>query len=378
VKKVRTVADHRALVIAEPGVIALEDVPPLVPGPGEVVARPAYVGVCGTDLELLDGVVDPAYVRYPLVPGHEWSGVIEAVGPGVTTLTPGQPVIAEGIIPDRVCAQCVRGNTNLCLTYDEIGFTRAGAAADQLLLPAQVVHPLAARSMVSAGGTWARGASAGGASAGSASAGSASAGRASPLADAALAEPAAVAWRGISRGQPRPGERIAVVGDGTVGLITAHLLGLYSPADLVVFGQRADQAGLAAELGATAFELAGPAETPAQFDLVIEAAGKPAAVEDAIALARRGGRVVLLGLAGTGVKAGLPIDDVVNNDLSITASFGYTSAAWAEVAGLLRAGKIHLSPLITHRFPLEAFPDAYRTLREGTGPRGKVLLEINP
>jgi threonine dehydrogenase-like Zn-dependent dehydrogenase len=357
------VADHRALVITEPGVIALQDVAPLVPGPGEVVARPAYVGVCGTDLELLDGVVDPAYVRYPLVPGHEWSGVIEAVGPGVTTLTPGQPVIAEGIIPDRVCAQCVRGNTNLCLTYDEIGFTRAGAAADQLLLPAQVVHPLAARSRASTG---------------TASAGRVSAGRASTLADAALAEPAAVAWRGITRGQPRPGERIAVVGDGTVGLITAHLLGLYSPADLVVFGQRADQAGLAAELGATAFELAGPAETPAQFDLVIEAAGKPAAVEDAIALARRGGRVVLLGLAGTGVKAGLPIDDVVNNDLSITASFGYTSAAWAEVAGLLRAGKIHLAPLITHRFPLEAFPDAYRTLREGTGPRGKVLLEVNP
>jgi 2-desacetyl-2-hydroxyethyl bacteriochlorophyllide A dehydrogenase len=347
------VADHRALVITEPGVIALQDVPALVPGPGEVVARPAYVGVCGTDLELLDGVVDPAYVRYPLVPGHEWSGVIEAVGPGVTALTPGQPVIAEGIIPDRVCAQCVRGNTNLCLTYDEIGFTRAGAAADQLLLPAQVVHPLATRSGLPAG-------------------------RASTLADAALAEPAAVAWRGITRGQPRPGERIAVVGDGTVGLITAHLLRLYSPADLVVFGQRADQAGLAAELGATAFELAGPAETPAQFDLVIEAAGKPAAVQDAIALARRGGRVVLLGLAGNGVKAGLPIDDVVNNDLAITASFGYTSAAWAEVAGLLRAGKLHLAPLITHRFPLEAFPDAYRTLREGAGPRGKVLLEVNP
>jgi len=344
------VADHRALVIAEPGVIALQDVPALVPGPGEVVARPAYVGVCGTDLELLDGVVDPAYVNYPLVPGHEWSGVIEAVGPGVTTLTPGQPIIAEGIIPDRVCAQCARGNTNLCLTYDEIGFTRAGAAADQLLLPAQVVHPL----VPPPGGSAVR------------------------LEDAALAEPAAVAWRGITRGQPRPGERIAVIGDGTVGLITAHLLRLYSPAELVVFGQRPEQAGLAVELGATAFELAGPADPPAAFDLVIEAAGKPAAVESALALARRGGRVVLLGLAGNGVTAALPIDDVVNNDLAITASFGYTSAAWAEVAGLLRAGKIHLVPLITHRFALESFDDAYRTLRATTGPRGKVLLEVNP
>src|SRR5271170_4923166 len=95
------------------------------------------------------------------------------------------------------------------------------------------------------------------------------------------------------------------------------------------------------------------------------------AVEAAIALARRGGRVVLLGLAGNGVKAGLPIDDVVNNDLAITASFGYTSAAWAEVAGLLRAGKIQPAPLITRRFPLEDFANAYRTLRHSAGPRGK-------
>ena len=135
-------ADRPALVIAEPGSIALRDVPELVPGPGEVVARPVHTGICGTDLELLAGVVDPAYVRYSLVPGHEWSGVIEAVGPGVTGLEPGQRVIAEGIVPDRVCVQCAAGHTNLCLTYDELGFTRAGAAADQVLVPAQVVHPL--------------------------------------------------------------------------------------------------------------------------------------------------------------------------------------------------------------------------------------------
>ena len=77
-----SMTNWRALVITEPGSIALQDAPELIPGPGEVVARPVHTGICGTDLELLAGVVDPAYVRYPLVPGHEWSGVIEAVGPG--------------------------------------------------------------------------------------------------------------------------------------------------------------------------------------------------------------------------------------------------------------------------------------------------------
>jgi threonine dehydrogenase-like Zn-dependent dehydrogenase len=206
-------ADRRALVITEPGSIALQGAPDLVPGPGEVVARPVHTGICGTDLELLAGVVDSAYVRYPLVPGHEWSGVIEAVGPGVTGLQPGQPVIAEGIIPDRVCAECVQGHTNLCVVYDELGFTRAGTADDQVLLPAQVVHTLSGSV---------------------------------DLLEAALAEPAAVAWRAVGRGHPRPGERVAVVGDGTLAVLTAHLLRLYSPAELIVCGQRSAQAALAA------------------------------------------------------------------------------------------------------------------------------------
>ena len=87
--------------------------------------------------------------------------------------------------------------------------------------------------------------------------------------------------------------------------------------------------------------------------------------------------MVLVGLAGNNVKAGLPIDDVVNNDLLISASFAYTSAAWAEVTALLSAGQIRLSPLVTHRFPLEAYEEAYQVLRSSSGPRGKVILEVS-
>jgi len=186
--------------------------------------------------------------------------------------------------------------------------------------------------------------------------------------------PAAVAWRAIGRGSPRPGERVAVVGDGTLALIAAHLLTLYSPAELVVYGQRPAQASLAAELGATRFELE-PAD--ATFDLVVEAAGTAGAVERAFGLARRGGRVVLIGLAGNDVQAAFPIDDVINNDLQISASFGYTSAAWAEVTALLRAGQVRLAPLITHRFPLDEYEHAYQILRESFGPRGKVILDVS-
>jgi threonine dehydrogenase-like Zn-dependent dehydrogenase len=194
------------------------------------------------------------------------------------------------------------------------------------------------------------------------------------LLEAALAEPLAVAWRGIGRGSPRPGERVAVVGDGTVALLAVHLLRLSSPAELVVFGRRPAQAELATELGATAFDLS--PSTPGPFDLVVEAAGTASAVERALGLARRGGRVVLLGLAGNDVRAAFPIDDVVNNDLATFASFGYTAAAFGEVTALLRAGQVGLTPLITHRFPLAEFAAAYEELRAGPGVRGKVILEV--
>jgi threonine dehydrogenase-like Zn-dependent dehydrogenase len=131
----------------------------------------------------------------------------------------------------------------------------------------------------------------------------------------------------------------------------------YVPAELIVRGQRPAPAALAAELGATGFTV-GTLDT--HFDLVIEAAGTAGAVERVLSLARRGGRVVLVGLVG--------------ND----QSFAYTSGAFAEVTELLSSGQISPAPLITHRFPLEAYEEAYQVLREGFGPRGKVMLNINP
>jgi threonine dehydrogenase-like Zn-dependent dehydrogenase len=119
-------------------------------------------------------------------------------------------------------------------------------------------------------------------------------------------------------------------------------------------------------------------DTPdTSFDLVIEAAGTAGAVERALSLACRGGRVVLVGLAGNDVQAAFPVDDAVNNDLLISASFAYTSGAFAEVTALLSAGQIKPGPLITHRFPLEDYAQAYQVLRAGSGPRGKVMLDIN-
>ena len=333
---------RRALVIEEPGTLTLVEREGLVPGPGEVVVRPSYCGVCGTDLELLRGQVDAAFVRYPLTLGHEWSGTIEAVGAGVEGLAPGQRCVGEGIIPCGRCAPCRTGATNVCLVYDEIGFTREGAASDQLLLPARVVHLLA--DNVS-------------------------------LLDAALTEPGAVVLTGLLKARPAPGQRVLVVGDGTIGLLAAHLATLWSPAELAMAGRREEQRALARSVGATSFELADP-PVGADYDLVVEATGVAEAIPVAVRAARRGGTVLLLGLPPSGSTFTLPADLLVNNDLTVAASFGSTTAAWSSLVGLLNSGVVAPGKIVTHRYPLAEYEGAFAALAAPTGARGKILLEV--
>jgi L-iditol 2-dehydrogenase len=333
-----------ALVVRRPGEVVLEERPIPTRGPGEVLIRPVVVGLCGTDLEIVDGSIDPAYTHYPLVLGHEWSGTVAADGqaPAGEGPAPGSLVVGEGIVPCGHCQHCRAGQTNLCLTYDELGFTRDGAAAGFLTIQRSLVHPLAP-------GVGAE--------------------------DAALAEPASVVYRALAGAAIAPGWRALVVGDGTVALLAVRLLRLWSPAEIVMLGRREGQAALAAQAGAARFETDGRA-AGAGYDLVVEAAGSTDAVLSALAAARRGGTVVLIGLPPHGATAAVPVDDVVNNDLVIRGSFSYTSAAWREVVMLLNAGLLDLGFLVTHRFPLTEWKAALDTLRGDASPRGKVMLSI--
>ena len=109
----------------------------------EILIRPLFSGVCGTDLEIISGVIDPAFIHYPIVLGHEWCGEVLATSTQRPDIQVGDVVVVQGIIPCESCAECVSGHTNRCLTYDEFGFTRNGAMAPYLLAPAKLVHKIA-------------------------------------------------------------------------------------------------------------------------------------------------------------------------------------------------------------------------------------------
>ena len=347
-------ATQRALVVVNPGNVVLSASPAPVAAPGQTLVRPDLVGLCGTDLEIIGGQVDPAFIRYPIGLGHEWTGIVAGDSPlggdSVASDGPlaGARVVVEGIVPCGHCARCARGETNLCQTYDEFGFTRDGAAAGLVAVPTALIHLIAASVAP---------------------------------ADAVLTEPAAVVYRGLTKAAVAPGSRVLVIGDGTIALLAAYLVRLWSPAEVVLLGRRAAQSRLAAQAGAARFETS-PDAAGTGYDLVIEAAGAVEAAAVAFAAARRGGTVLLLGLPPHGETVALSVDDVVNNDLAIHGSFGYTAAAWRDVVRLLNAGLIRPGFLATHRFSLADWELAIACLRgiagpPGDGPRGKVLLEID-
>jgi threonine dehydrogenase-like Zn-dependent dehydrogenase len=336
----------RALVVDRPGMSAVRQVPEPVPGPGEVLVEVAAAGICGSDLEVLDGRRPAAYVDYPVVPGHEWAGRVLAAGPGVKDVGPGDPVVAEGLRACGVCDRCAEGRTNICTAaYAETGFTHPGALAERLLVPAGLLHRLPANR---------------------------------PVEPAALLEPAACVASGLlEAGMPLPGSRVAVVGDGPLGLLALLLLRTTAPAELVLVGARPARSAFGPGCGATqvvaATDRAALAGLAGRFDMAVEASNAPAGSATAVSLLRRGGSAVLLGISGAQQPVIDP-DTVTLNQLRLQGGFAASRNAWRWVVRLYSEGILDPAPLVTHHFPLEAVDGAFAALTDADGGAVKILV----
>jgi 2-desacetyl-2-hydroxyethyl bacteriochlorophyllide A dehydrogenase len=334
----------RAVRVDRPRDIRMVEVERPRAGPGEALVAVAAVGICGSDVELLDGSRPAPYVRYPVVPGHEWAGTVAEAGAGVTGLAPGDRVVAEGFRACGRCDRCKEGRTNLCSAdYAETGFTHAGAFAEFVAVPARLVHRLP---------------------------------RDADLEAAALLEPAACVAQGLLEVELRPGLAAAVVGSGTLGLLAVALLRLTSPARLALVGSRPERLELGRRLGATeAVDVNGDGvDTLAgRFDLVFEATNRPSGGAAALRLARRGGTVVLEGISGSS-EPSLTGDEIPLKHLRVQGVFGASGAAWRWVVSLFAAGALAPGPLVTHRFRLDEFDRAFATLRDREAGALKVQL----
>ncbi|WP_159664363.1 zinc-dependent alcohol dehydrogenase [Streptomyces mexicanus] len=329
-----------AVVVEAPGRHRLAPHTPREPGPGEALVAVHAVGICGSDREVYQGNRPEGYVRYPLPPGHEWSGTVRQVGAGVPGTLVGRKVVGEGFRNCQVCDRCHAGETTLCAAgYEETGFTEPGAMAPTLTLPARLLHVLPDDADLSA---------------------------------AALLEPAACVAAAALKARARPGERVAVVGTGTLGMFAVQFLKAVSPAELLVVGTRRDREELSRRFGATDFRTRDE-QLPDALDVVIEPAGSASAARTAAGLPRRGGRLVLTGIPAPGAD-GLDPTDLVVRQLEVHTVFGAPPDAWAHTVRVFAAGLLDPLPLVTHELPLADFSRAIDLVGAQDPKVGKVLL----
>ena len=339
----------RAFRVERPGHARLVDVPVPSPGPGDVLVRVEAVGICGSDLELLRGTRDPAFTRYPVVPGHEWAGVIAEDAPAYPQLPRGTPVVVEGHNFCGACGPCRAGRTHLCAHYDEYGFTRDGGYGEYVAARADLCHPLT-RVDTSLG---------------------------------AFAEPTACGLHAVERSGIGSGDRVVVIGAGPIGLLAAACVATHHPSRLVVADVRDSTLAVARTLGASDTVCAPAAELASAIrdalggpaDVVIEAAGHPLAQVAAADVLARGGRLTILGIAGADRTAPFNFDPLVFRDARVEAVFAYPSAVFGRAVRLIDGGDVVPSPLITHRFGLSQTHRALALLEARDQPAIKVLLD---
>ncbi|UOQ55963.1 alcohol dehydrogenase catalytic domain-containing protein [Leucobacter allii] len=355
------------IVFTAPGTIEVQTNPVPVVGDDDLLVRVRRVGICATDLHVLDGHIgDP----FPVVPGHEFVGEVARIGERARTargLEVGDHVAVEMLLPCGTCDWCRRGEYNICAEDDVvnggpgrqygISLTQAqapgfwGGYAELLFVPrGAIVHCLDP---------------------------------AIPWDAAALVEPLAVACRCVARGGVSLGDDVVIIGPGPVGLLAAAAAREAGARRVILVGTRDERLARGAGFGVDAVINTRSSDDPIAelrglldgrlADVVIEIAGVAEAQQQAVRMTRRGGRTVLAGAIGSRVPvAFLQDEDILLREVEIVASF-LSAGGFTPAIGLLARAEYPFAELVSHRFPLERAAEALDLVR---GKRDGVMKAV--
>lgn len=328
----------KAVVFPQPGSISVERLPDPAPRAGEVVVAPAGCGICGTDLHILDGEFEGT--RYPIVPGHEFAGEVVAVGSDVSGLREGDRVAVEPSIFCGGCHPCRTGRANLCEHMDSIGVIAIdGGCAEYVAVPQSKAYVLP---------------------------------ESVPTAWGALVEPVSCAVHGFDVASPRLGDHVLIYGAGTMGLILTQLAAAHAAGSVSVVDRNAARLERARALGADAVATdAAQLDRPQGWELVIDATGAVAAIEDGFERVRRGGTLLLFGVASPEVTASFSPFRVYRDEIRIIGSMAILDS-FDRARDVIASGVIDGDALLTHRFALDDYAEAIETFRRGDGVKIQV------
>ena len=313
--------------------IAIEEVLKPVPKENEVLVEVKATGLCGSDV---DGYLGRhPMITWPIILGHECSGIVAELGPGVEGWQPGDEVAVEPFFNCKVCPACLAGNYNLCVDLKITGHQVPGSLAEYVIADPYFLHKKPANV---------------------------------PFAEAAIAEPVSGALHAVERCGLRLGDVVVVIGCGTIGSF-AMQHALNKGAELIVVDPVEFKLAVARELGAQHTlnpEKADLAATVRELtggigaDCVIEAVGEPETLASTVKLVKRGGTVMLIGWTGNATDA-IDLTSVTLDELTVLGTLGFCQD-FPVALKLISQGKVKVSPVITHRLPLEQVEEGIHML----------------
>lgn len=317
-----------------------------VVGARDVLIETKNAGVCGTDLHIWHGSY--ALAEYPVVPGHEFSGVVAAVGDAVQNFRVGDRVTADPNLPCYGCVFCQQRQFNQCLNLSVIGVTRSGGFARFVSAPESAVYRIGEL----------------------------------PFAEAALLEPLACVVWGLKQVQPQAGDRLLIFGAGPMGILMLQAAKSAGAASVVIVDREAWRLKIAEELGANATVLADDVServfkdhAPHGFDIVADATGVPAVIGSTFAYVKPGGKVWVFGVTGADARVPFSPFEVFRKDLKIIGSFALNKT-FHEAIALVQGGAVKLAPIISHQLPLAEFQRGLE-LAERDPKRMKVQFALD-
>ncbi|MFK4267256.1 zinc-dependent alcohol dehydrogenase family protein [Streptomyces milbemycinicus] len=327
----------RAAVIEAPGKVTVATVPDPTPGPRDVVVDVAACGLCGTDLHILQGEFAPTL---PIVPGHEFAGEVVGIGSEVTEVAVGDRVAVDPSLYCHECRYCRIGRGNLCDRWNAIGVSVPGGAAEFAVAP--VANCVRLPEHVD-------------------------------VADAALIEPLSCAVRGYDVLNSRMGNEVLIYGSGTMGLMMLELAKRTGAASVDVLDINPDRLATANQLGcsrsaASADEL----DQPRGWDVVIDATGNQAAIQDGLGRVAKAGTFLQFGVSDYATKAVIEPYKIYNQEITITGSMAVLHS-YERAAQLFATGVLDPKVFISDRLPLEQYPQALEQFRAGQGR--KIVVE---
>jgi len=350
-------ATMRAAVTRDWNDIRVEEVPVPALEQGDVLVRVGACGICGTDLKIVAGMYEGTWPpALPFIQGHEWTGTVAALGDGVTGLQVGDRVAAENHKGCGACANCRRGRYNLCeaarskgKAYRLYGHSAQGAFAEYAARPAGLLHKMPDSVSFEEG---------------------------------TIVNQGALGLHALRRCRIEPGDTVAVIGPGLVGLVAVQLAKAVGATRVIVAG-RGPRLDLARELGADHVIDVSTTDVTDGIrgltagrgaDCAFECAGAPSAVVAAMNCVKRGGRVALVGLTGN-KQVELNTDRLVLDEIDL---FGVRSSpnAYPELIALIAASKVNVRRLVSRVYPLDRITEAFDAFRKREGGAIRMVIKI--